>query len=411
MCATLLSGGGTASSLKKNDRRGSPSIYANEGYAYTLYNKNKYIDFLRKNREKMGNIITGVLGAATTLLGKKPDFEEKRREQERLSSDAARINYEWGEKAARNAYNRQMEMYERTLKDNSFAARRKQMEDAGLSVGLLYGQAGAQGGGAGSLEGGTQGQTGGAKAGDAAAIAGLALQQKQLDLQEIATIADANLKNAQAENLGAKTTTENKTRDQVIAGLRESARGQWIANNLEQFNQWVDKTILNGHNTNAKWSDDVLGEFEARSESLTTAAQLTPIIGQMVKTATAEQQQALMAAEEALTQGKTKWGAQQVLIDYMNMLVAKQNANTNEYNAATNRLEYSLKKLLSEYDIKMTNTQISQIVQAMELNERQVEFGTGGWAKASTIIHGLSSVGQFYVGGQMAKAAMLKATR
>lgn len=358
------------------------------------------------------NAITGgLIGGITSIFSRKPNFEEQRRKQEDLSNDAARINYVWGEKAAQSAFNRQLQMYERTMQDNSYEARREQLENAGLSVGLMYGQAGAQGGGAGSLGGGTQAQTGGARAGDAAAIAGLALQQKQLELQEIATTADANLKNAQAENLGAKTETENTTRATVMAGLRETARGQWIANNLEQFKQWVDNRIFEGHKTNAKWSDDILGEFEARSESLTTATVITPVIEQMVKTATAESQQSLMAAEEALTEAKTKWGAQQVLIDYMNTLIAKQNANTNEYNAATNRLEYSLRKLLSEYDIRMTNTQMSQIIQGMELNEKKVEFGTGGWAKAALIIHGLSSIGQFYVGGQMAKAALMKAAK
>lgn len=360
----------------------------------------------------MKGIIGAVLGlgAVTSMLGKK-GFTTRRREQDLLNQDAARTNYYWGEKAAQNAFIRQLQMYERTMQDNSYEARRKQLEKAGLSVGLMYGQPGVQGGGAGSLGGGIQGSTGGARAGDAAAIAGLALQQKQIQLQEIATIADANLKNTQAKNLEAKTTTEDESRNAVITGLRETARGQWIANNLEQFNQWVDSRIFEGHKTKAKWSDDILGEFEARSESLTTTNAIIPVIEQMVKTTTAESQQSLMAAEEALTNAKTKWGAQQVLIDYMNTLIAKQNANTNEYNAATNRLEYSLKKLLSEYDIRMTNTQVSQIIQSMELNEKKVEFGTGGWAKAALIIHGLSSLGQFYIGGQMAKAAMIKATK
>ena len=59
-----------------------------------------------------------------------------------------------------------MEMYERSYEDQSYSAMRQQVEDAGLSVGLMYGGNGS-GGGQGSTVGAPQGATGGATSGQA----------------------------------------------------------------------------------------------------------------------------------------------------------------------------------------------------------------------------------------------------
>lgn len=364
-------------------------------------------------------VASGVVGNAfSTLLSRKKGFYQIFDEQQRLNEDAARINYKWGERAAENAFIRQMQMYEKTMQDNSFAARRKQMEDAGLSVGLMYGQAGQGGGGAGSLGGGTQGATGGAKAGDAATIYGMALQKEQLQLQRIATIADANLKNAQAENLGANTKTTEDSREAILAGLKETARGQWIANNLEQFGQWLNKENTLG-NTPFKttWTDKFLGTFEARAESLTTAKAVAPVVEAMTARATGQSQIELNAANQALTDRKTSREAQALMIDLMMLEVARQNAAANQTqaaaaikNAATNRLQYSLNEYLASYGVKLTNMQIEQLANSIYNQNRITDFNTGGWAKAAIGIGGLKTVGSFIVGGALAKAAGMNAT-
>ena len=68
-------------------------------------------------------------------------------------------DYQYGEKAAENAYNRQLAMYQRSYEDQSYKAMVEQMEDAGLSVGLMYGGSGS-GGGAGAMSGAPKGDTG-----------------------------------------------------------------------------------------------------------------------------------------------------------------------------------------------------------------------------------------------------------
>ena len=77
--------------------------------------------------------ITGAVGGLFGMIGAKKRMQRQVDAQKQLNEQAAKLNYEYGEKAAENAYKRQMEMYERSYQDQSYGAMRKQMEDAGLS--------------------------------------------------------------------------------------------------------------------------------------------------------------------------------------------------------------------------------------------------------------------------------------
>ena len=160
----------------------------------------------------------------STLLA--PGRQMKREKE--LLDYKAKLNYEYGEKAAKNAFDRQMQLYERSYQDNSYAAKRAQMEGAGLSVGLMYGGAGASGGGAGSTTGAPQGATGasGGEAPNEMAAIQVLLAGKQLSLQEKKNQAEIDLLKAEAENqkaqagnAAARTVTENLTR-KIEAGIK-----------------------------------------------------------------------------------------------------------------------------------------------------------------------------------------------
>ena len=117
---------------------------------------------------------SGLVGAGLGLLGsigqgrrQKKAIEAQKKAQMELNEQAAELNYQYGEKAAENAYNRQLAMYQRSYEDQSYKAMVGQMEDAGLSIGLMYGGNGS-GGGAGAMSGAPKGDTGGAIAGQAA---------------------------------------------------------------------------------------------------------------------------------------------------------------------------------------------------------------------------------------------------
>lgn len=223
----------------------------------------------------VGGLTSGGIGALTSSLfggGSKQSFGTTREQQRQLNEDAAEINYRYGEKAAENAYNRQMAMYQKSYEDQSYSAMRKQMENAGLSVGLMYG-GGASGGGAGQMSGAPQGATGGARAESAVQAYGLALQAKQIKLQEKQVAADAALKYAQAHNL---ETTSKKTEQDINIGSFEEAlnqarrvyakdfadwemQGRWVEMNQNKLNAYFNEYQKIGRERG--W-DSTLGDYD-----------------------------------------------------------------------------------------------------------------------------------------------------
>lgn len=354
----------------------------------------------------MAAIETGINALQTFMA---PTIQ--RRNQERLMDK----QYELNEKAAQNAFNREMQKYRTDYELHTYSAMRKQMEEAGLSVGLMYGGGGSAGVGGGTSGGSAQAQVGLGSASspipmplDPMTVSNLKTAQKQRELID----AQTKKENAQAENLGATTATENESRAVIITGLRENARQAWIANNIEQFNQWLQKEDVFGtSNTNAKWRDDVLGEFEARSESLATAGAVVPVVDQIIKKQGADAASSLMATEEALNNAKTRQTTQQLIIDVMMLKVAQQNADTQAQEAATHRLQATIQKLSMESDVKVNDAQIRQITAAISNNSKLVDFQTGGWGKAGIIIHGAAQLGQLYVGSEMAAAQKAMAVK
>lgn len=101
----------------------------------------------------IGSAMGGAAAAGSALGGIGSGIKSKKK-----MKYAANLQYEFGEKAAENAYRRQLALLNKTYEQESYQNRVKQMREAGLSVGLMYGQ-GAQGGGAGSTSGAPAGAT------------------------------------------------------------------------------------------------------------------------------------------------------------------------------------------------------------------------------------------------------------
>lgn len=222
-----------------------------------LYNKKKYGRFLPKNVKKMafslkdtlsgalsGGLQSGLSGAIGGLLsnvfgqiGQGKQQQAQLNMQKELLEQSAAINYKYGEMAAENAYKRQMEMYERSYQDQSYSAMRKQMEDAGLSVGLMYGGSGS-GGGSGAMSGAPMGATGTGGAGQADSPAaqkmanmkvmevGLAMQAKKAEIDLIK--AQTNQADANAEKTREDAETNRQTREGVVEKLRQEGFGTWV---------------------------------------------------------------------------------------------------------------------------------------------------------------------------------------
>lgn len=178
-----------------------------------------------------GGLGTAAISGITSLFG-----GSQAKKQRKLNEQAAELNYKYGEMAADNAFGRQMQMYERTQKDQSYAEQVKQMKEAGLSVGLMMSQGGGSGIGMGQTGSAPQGGGAGGQQGGRQAEQQMAdMQALSLGIQMQKTKAETELIQKQAENLGAQTKTEDQKRQIFIDAMRETGRSQWLENLITQY--------------------------------------------------------------------------------------------------------------------------------------------------------------------------------
>lgn len=182
-------------------------------------NFRELLDLLEKGEGFMGPI-SGIVGGASGILNTLGIGSRRQiRQQREMAENAAKINYKYGEMAARNAFQRQQVLYERTYQDQSYANQVAQMDAAGLSPGLMYGKGGAGGGGAGSTTGAPMGATGAAGAGMAAdpnARLQALMSLRQVRMSERKNEAEINLLNTQAEALKAEATKNTEETTSII---------------------------------------------------------------------------------------------------------------------------------------------------------------------------------------------------
>lgn len=178
---------------------------------------------LLQKGEGISNGASGIIGNASGILNMLGIGRKKQiRQQKEMIENAAKINYQYGEMAARNAFERQQVLYNRTYQDQSYANQVAQMDAAGLSPSLMYGKGGVGGGGAGSTTGAPMGATGATGAGVAAdpnAQLQALMSLRQVRMSERKNEAEINLLNTQAEALKAEAG-KNKEETQSITDKR-----------------------------------------------------------------------------------------------------------------------------------------------------------------------------------------------
>lgn len=318
---------------------------------------------------------SGLIGTGLGLLGsigqgkrQRKAIQAQKEAQMELNQQAAELNYEYGEKAAENAYQRQLAMYQRSYEDQSYKAMVEQMEDAGLSVGLMYGGSGS-GGGAGAMSGAPKGDTGGAIAGQAASAAALMQienERRSLALQQASMAKDIQLKDAEIE---LKKTEADKSRKDALYTealteteneLREARKNRefwegrlpWLQNMRQQF----DDMTKPGVDHNMTVTDSYYGEHLFSSHGLLSGQKAAEVVKTLAETGTEEQRKACLAAEAALTNEKVRgyWKELQVAI---------KNADSQAIVAAAQKLNSETQRLDVEhkYGIKMTAKQWIEI--------------------------------------------------
>lgn len=310
----------------------------------------------------------GLIGGIGAGRRQRKAIEAQKNAQKELNEQAAQLNFEYGEKAAENAYQRQLAMYQRSYEDQSYQAMVKQMEDAGLSVGLMYGGNGS-GGGAGAMSGAPKADTGGAIAGQAANAAALMEvenQRKSLALQQASMAKDIQLKDAEielkekeADKAGkealyteALTETEDILRNAKAHREFWEGRLNWIENLRKQFEDIT--TPSEDGELNA--TEDMYGNYEIISKAIGTASKAASVLKVIAETGTEEQRKVAIAAEAALTNEKVRgyWKELQVAI---------KNADSQAIVAAAQKLNSETQRLDVEhkYGIKMTAKQWIEI--------------------------------------------------
>lgn len=133
----------------------------------------------------------------------------------------------------------QEKMYDKDYEQHTYGTMRKQMEDAGLSIGLMYGMGGSQGVGGSGVGSSAQGHASaspGVHVG-AAQIDPLALSQIQLNKSM------ANVNEAQEEKIAAETKQLGETGEKTRAETKliEETRNQLIQNGkLDRYKKFMD---------------------------------------------------------------------------------------------------------------------------------------------------------------------------
>lgn len=262
----------------------------------------------------IGGTVGGILGMLGIGRGK------QLRQQRKLNEQAAQINYKYGEMAAENAYERQKEMYNRSYQDQSYAAKTQQMEDAGLSVGLMYGGAGASGGGAGSTTGAPQGATGGAVAGQAnnemdRVQALMAIKQQSMEAKKNAAEVDLLKANAEKARASAQketeeATTTKDTRELTINKLLEEGRGEWLKNAWDKF-----KYEQTDEKATAKGWHYLYGDYEFLGTGILGQKQMAELAKDMEEIAKIKADTTAAKSLSALNNERKKAIFQQLLIE------------------------------------------------------------------------------------------------
>lgn len=237
------------------------------------------------------------------------------------------------------------QMFEAT----GYAAQKRQMEEAGLNPALMYGHAGA----GGSTMAVSAGNVSGSHASDEAALKqaqiaqqGMALQLAKLSSEIEVNKATAKEKEANAELISEKKTTEINQRDVLIEKLRQEGVAQWFEN-LE--NEVKRSGVL---------QDNEIRLFRNAQLDVSTSFQKTSLWNQEVTTAIAKTMAEIgyTEAQELLTNKRAEGYWQE-------LLNATKNADSEAVKAAAVKLstewetgEYTNWRTWADLGVKAVNT-------------------------------------------------------
>lgn len=304
-----------------------------------------------------GGGILGLFG-----IGNRKRAKRQLENQIKLNEAANESNYRWGEKAAENAFKRQMEAYERSYKDQSYTAMRKQMEEAGLSVGLMYGGSGS-GGGSGFMTQAPMGQAHGANAGKADSPAEQwAMRANQIEmglnlanLKKQGEVLDsqAEQNKANASKTSEEAQTEREMREGKLNEIFQRGKSQYIDNVRKMFE---DMAIEDSDRWGVEIYDNFYGDHRIDSTRLPTKKDTAEIIKTLSESEAAKGQNENSKALAELNTERKKYLFIEALSNMIQAEAAKDSGLAAVENAATNRAQQALRELTTKYEYGIEKT-------------------------------------------------------
>lgn len=258
----------------------------------------------------------GIVNKAMGLFGPSQATKDRRQlnQQQKLSD----IQEEANRRLMQDSYGLQKDMYNHQYGMNTPEEMRKRYEEAGMNPALAYTQ-----GGVGGVSGGSGGASvSGATAADSASQTsaeaskeqavnqkiGMALQHRMQESQIALNESQATKNEKEAENLGAKTTTEEQQRDILTSNLMRI--------NDQMFIERMEK----GYKQNTKYGDQKLEDQGISSTNeatglvhsiLTDSAYGKKITNEVLKT---QAETGNIEAQELLTNKKAEGYFKELLI-------------------------------------------------------------------------------------------------
>lgn len=292
----------------------------------------------------IGAAVSGGLGLISGLFGRDKD-EEYRQWQERMmqqqfanEKEMMGLQYGYNEQMAEANQRRAQELWDYTNYENQ----RKHMEEAGLSIGLMYGQGGAGGATASGGQGSGVNNTGTNAVATGSQAAAAAMQAKMMGIQMKAIEADTAMKNASAYKMTAEA--------EKTSGVdTEKARKEIELNTILQRIKLNEEQITAANITTA------VAESQQAMEALNQAMIKTEIdqktkeamIGKAFEEwSNAKKEGALMIAQKNLTEKQAE-NIKQIINNYAYEVATRR--MTAE--AARNAAAATADKVIKEYEV------------------------------------------------------------
>lgn len=241
------------------------------------------------------------------------------------------LQYNYGQQAADAEYRRNLQMW----KDTNFGAQRDEMEKAGLSVGLMYGNGG---GSAASTAGGNATQPNAPKTNPVE----VALQQQSLGLQLKQIEAQNRLANAEA----TKTTAEaNKIAGVDTEGAKLDNEWKKVENRIQLSRENIEASNVTAAEANAQkavaeWNSAVI---QAEIDAETKAEKTQIIIEQLTNM---RKEGALMVANKELSEKQKEKVEKEINYMFYELYTKRMSAE-----AAQKIAEATYEKVKNEYEL------------------------------------------------------------